>query len=55
MESDPVRYFGMLLNMCIRDDWKKESLLAATALMFALGIGASVVTVYALSTVGLLI
>ncbi|MDA4131971.1 MAG: hypothetical protein OK454_02430 [Thaumarchaeota archaeon] len=55
MESDPVRYFGMLLNMCIRDDWKKESLLAVTALMFALGIGASVVTVYALSTVGLLI
>ncbi|MDA4137255.1 MAG: hypothetical protein OK449_09715 [Thaumarchaeota archaeon] len=55
MESDPVRYFGMLLNMCIRDDWKKESMLAATAVSFALGIGASVLTVYLLSTAGLLV
>jgi hypothetical protein len=49
MESDPMRFFGALLNVCIRDDWKKESMLTATALSFALGIGASVVTAYFLS------
>jgi hypothetical protein len=55
MESDPMRVFGMLMNVCIRDDWKKESLLTATAVSFALGIGASVLTAYFISAAHLLI
>jgi hypothetical protein len=55
MESDPVRYFGVLLSVCIRDDWEKESMLTWTALSFALGIGASVLTAYFLTVAHLVI
>ena len=55
MESDPVRLFGMLLRVCIRDDWKKESMLTATAVSFALGMGASVLTAYLLTVAHLMI
>jgi hypothetical protein len=49
MENDPLAFFGMLLNVCIKDEWKKESMLTATAVSFALGMVASVLTVYALT------
>jgi hypothetical protein len=49
MENDPMAFFGMLLNACIRDEWKKESMLTATAISFALGIVASGLTAYALT------
>jgi len=49
MESDPLASFGSLMNVCIRDDWEKDSMLAATAISFALGVGASVLTAYALT------
>ena len=55
MESDPVRFFGTLMQVCINDDWKKESMLAATAVSFALGMGASILTVYLLTVAHLLI
>ena len=41
MENDPMAFFGVLLSACISDEWKKESMLAATAISFALGIVAS--------------
>ena len=44
-----MAFFGMLLNVCIKDEWKKESMLTATAVSFALGIGASVLTAYFLT------
>ena len=44
-----MAFFGMLLNVCIRDEWKKESLLTATAISFALGIVASGLTAYVLT------
>jgi hypothetical protein len=49
MESDPMAFFGMLLNACIRDEWRKESLLTATAISFALGIVTSGLTAYVLT------
>lgn len=55
MESDPVKFFGMLLQVCIRDDWKKESMLTATAISFALGTVASVATIYVLSLAHVLV
>jgi hypothetical protein len=55
MESDPVRFFGALLSVCIRDDWKKESMVTATAISFGLGIGASVLTAYFLTLAHVLI
>ena len=55
MENDPVRFFGELLRVCIRDDWKKESMVTATAISFALGIGASVLTAYFLTFAHLLL
>jgi 3-dehydroquinate dehydratase len=55
MESDPVQFFGMLLRVCIRDDWKKESMLTATTISFILGMGASVLTAYFLTVAHLLL
>ncbi|MDA4113316.1 MAG: hypothetical protein OK474_04635 [Thaumarchaeota archaeon] len=49
MENNPLAFFGMLLNVCINDEWKKESMLTATAVSFALGMVASVATAYAIS------
>ncbi len=49
MEADPTAVFGGLLKACIKDDWTKESMLAATAISFVLGIGASMVTAYVLT------
>ncbi len=49
MENDPMAFFGMLLNACIRDEWKKESLFTATAISFGLGVVASGLTAYILT------
>lgn len=49
MESDPTAVFGTLLKVCIKDEWTKESMLAATAISFALGVAASVATAYFLT------
>jgi hypothetical protein len=55
MEKDPMAVFGSLMSVCIRDDWKKESMLTATAVSFALGMVASVVSVYLLSIANVLV
>ncbi len=55
MQSDPVQFFGMLLRVCIRDDWKRESMLTATAVSFILGMGASILTAYFLTVAHLMI
>ena len=49
MENDPMATFGMLLRACISDAWKKESMLTATAISFALGVVASGATAYVLT------
>ena len=49
MENDPLVFFGALMNVCINDEWKQESLLTATAVSFALGMVASIGTVYILT------
>ena len=56
MVGDPSSIFGGLLTRCIRDQYVDEDgfLREATILML-LGIGSSVLTVYALSLVGVLV
>jgi hypothetical protein len=49
MNSDPTSVFGALLRVCIKDEWTNESMLAATAISFALGVVASGVTAYLLT------
>lgn len=49
MENDPMGSFGVLLRACISDEWKKESMLTATAVSFALGVVASGATAYLLT------
>jgi hypothetical protein len=49
MENDPTAVFGVLLKVCIKDDWTKESMLVATAVSFALGVAASGITAYLLT------
>ncbi len=52
MENDPLAFFGARPTATvpgINDEWKKESLLTATAVSFALGMVASIGTVYILT------
>ena len=55
MESDPVRHFGALLTVCIRDDWRKESMATATAISLGLGFATSVLTAYFLTVAHVLL
>jgi hypothetical protein len=56
MSKDPSAFFGGLLRSCIRDDHFEDRNMVRESLIFTfLGIGSSVLTVYALSLLGLLV
>jgi len=56
MQNDPLTTFSVLWRACLRDDDEStESLLTVTALSFALGMVASVATVYLLGAAHLIL
>jgi hypothetical protein len=55
MQNDPLTTFSLLWRACLRDDEdSRESLLTVTAISFALGMAASVATLYFLSAAHLI-
>jgi len=56
VQNDPLTTFSLLWRACVRDDDdSRESLLTVTALSFALGMVASVATVYFLGAAHLIL
>jgi len=56
MQNDPLTTFSLLWRACVRDDDdSRESLLTVTAVSFALGMAASVVTLYLLGAAHLIL
>jgi hypothetical protein len=56
MQGDPLTTFSLLWRACVRDDDDStESLLTVTAVSFALGMAASVVTFYFLGAAHLIL
>lgn len=56
MQNDPLTTFSALWRACLRDDDEsKESLLAMTAVSFALGMAASILTFYFLGAAHLIL
>ncbi len=56
MSQEPLSIFGDLLRRCIRDDYVGDGSAARESVIFTfLGMGCSVLTVYALSLLGLFV